>query len=726
MLIYFIFKIDITAATFGHENTSFSAVILETNDAARRAIRSILDISMFIRTRQPTGQVFYLGSDPRKANFKGTDVGTSYVSARLKGGELLVKMQFNGTPEAYTVGGNKLDNGYNHLIEVVRNQTLVQVKLNGTEYFRKTLSSTGLLDAQVLYLGGPPPVIIPPVLENSQFATTILPNPAASILPNTGNSLGSGGISANSGIGTTNSEGFGIHSGEHKSTISSEDYFKGIIQDVKVSNGSHNMIVELYPLEEEDLALPPPFGTITIDRTAVLKGEVSDDLCRKKPCQHNAICHNTWNDYTCQCPNGYKGKDCQEIEFCQLIKCPGQSVCQNLDDGYECLTNITFQGNEIVPLKFTYHREHVPIDKTNQIDSDKSNLEPTIEIAYRTRTGGTLLYVGHNDTFFEIGVNQGQVTVTWKILDDSLGDTKRFSKDNSDTSGHEWSRIYLRAQNGKLEGGWKGWESMVVDPSPAFSADIDVEAFRDLLTSGAPIYLGGMPLSSQISTNAPTFVKNTENSNILTTTMMDTVATSTDTSRRQGISSQQGLQFKGCLGEARIGNLLLPYFTKESIYPRTDKIYVRPRKQFQLNSTKPAEGCILCFDTECMNGGHCRSPKEDFACACANGYDGDDCSHDIDECALNQCQNNATCTDKVADFICNCLPGYEGRYCEQDIDECASQPCHNAGKCVNLIAAFECECTEDYAGPQCDTLKQVTCDNKPCHNGSTCVDGFSK
>lgn len=34
--------------------------------------------------------------------------------------------------------------------------TLVQVKLNGTEYFRKTISATGSLDAQVMYLGGEP------------------------------------------------------------------------------------------------------------------------------------------------------------------------------------------------------------------------------------------------------------------------------------------------------------------------------------------------------------------------------------------------------------------------------------------------------------------------------------------------------------------------------------------------------------------------------------------
>ncbi|XP_037806370.1 protein crumbs isoform X4 [Lucilia sericata] len=640
-------KYNITAATFGHENTSHSAVKVETNDAARRAIRSVLDISMFIRTRQPTGQVFYLGSDPRKTASKGADSGSSYVAAKLQGGELLVKMQFNGTPEAYTVGGNKLDNGYNHLIEVVRNQTLVQVKLNGTEYFRKTLSSTGLLDAQVLYLGGPAPTS-----PNSETTATVVP---------------------------------GSEVGTEYSTVKPEDYFKGIIQDVKVSNGSHTMIVELYPLEEEEIALPPPFGVITIDRSSVLKGEVSDDLCRKNPCRHNAECRNTWNDYTCKCPNGYKGKDCQEIEFCQLVTCPGSSVCQNLDDGYECLTNITFRGNEKAPLAFTFFKEQIN-------DELKPKLKPVIEIAYRTRAGGTLLYVENHHSFFEIGVNQGLVTVTWKFNQDSLGDTKRFSRDNSD--GIEWSRIYLRAHNGKLEGGWKGWESMV-DPSPAFSADIDMNAFQDLISSGEAVYLGGMPVVSQ------------------------------NPQARATVSSQQGSQFKGCLGEARVGDLLLPYFTNEEMYPRTENVSVQPQIQFRLNSTRPDEGCILCFKSDCKNGGTCSSPTEDYTCTCLPGYDGDDCSNDIDECATATCENNSTCIDKVADFLCDCLPGYDGRFCENNIDECASQPCHNGGNCTDLIAAFHCDCTDDYAGPQCDILKQVTCENQPCKNNSTCQDGFN-
>jgi len=177
-------------------------------------------------------------------------------------------------------------------IEVVRNQTLVQVKLNGTEYFRKTLSTTGLLDAQVLYLGGPAPT-----RESLLGATT---EPGLAAVPGAGVPIEDTTVP--------------------KEADDSRDYFKGIIQDVKVSNGSLNLIVEMYSLNVTDVQVnAKPLGAVTIDRASVLPGEVSDDLCRKNPCRHNAECRNTWNDYSCKCPNGYKGKDCQEIEFCQLV-----------------------------------------------------------------------------------------------------------------------------------------------------------------------------------------------------------------------------------------------------------------------------------------------------------------------------------------------------------------------------------------------------------------------
>ena len=57
------------------------------------------------------------------------------------------------------------------------------------------------------------------------------------------------------------------------------------------------------------------------------------------------------------------------------------------------------------------------------------------------------------------------------------------------------------------------------------------------------------------------------------------------------IGTDKGAMFKGCLGETRVGNMLLPYFTHSEMYPEN----FRPRPHFQLNSTKPEEGCILCF-----------------------------------------------------------------------------------------------------------------------------------
>lgn len=40
------------------------------------------------------------------------------MGASLSNGELLVHLRFNQTPENYTVGGTRLDNGHLHLIEV--------------------------------------------------------------------------------------------------------------------------------------------------------------------------------------------------------------------------------------------------------------------------------------------------------------------------------------------------------------------------------------------------------------------------------------------------------------------------------------------------------------------------------------------------------------------------------------------------------------------------------
>lgn len=179
--------------------------------------------------------------------------------------------------------------------------------------------------------------------------------------------------------------------------------------------------------------------------------------------------------------------------------------------------------------------------------------------------------------------------------------------------------------------------------------------------------------------------------------------------------------YQGCIGEARIGGLLLSYFSHSSMYIDS----FTPRDHFELETIEPSEGCILCFAAECKNDGFCKNETENYSCECPAGYAEDDCSSNIDECLTAECTNNSTCLDGIAKYTCLCLPGYDGILCEMEINECQSNPCHNGGTCTDLLANFTCECTDDYAGQQCDVLRLVTCENLPCRNGSTCVDGFN-
>lgn len=92
------------------------------------------------------------------------------------------------------------------------------------------------------------------------------------------------------------------------------------------------------------------------------------------------------------------------------------------------------------------------------------------------------------------------------------------------------------------------------------------------------------------------------------------------------------------------------------------KVKDYPEKYFSLmsNDKNKTIGCILCNSKDCLNDAKCEAPQESFSCQCPEGFAGDDCAIDIDECEMNQCKNNATCIDKVGKYECECQVGYEG------------------------------------------------------------------
>ncbi|XP_026828708.1 protein crumbs isoform X3 [Ooceraea biroi] len=651
---------NMTAATFSYENITNGYVTVRVSDAARRTVSSVADISMFIRTRESRGDIFYLGTEPDP---QGDPKEKTYIAAQLEGGELLVRIQFNGT-EAYTVGGVKLNDGNNHLIQVARNVTLVQVKINGTEYFRKTISATGDLNVTILYLGGLP--------QASRY------------------------------IRQVDSRQMEVHQ-------SPQVNFKGVIQDVQISNGTRTMVVEFFPLKAHDIPTLIQFGNVSFDHEKVLEGVVSDDVCVSSPCNHNGTCHVTWNDFRCQCPRGYTGKTCQEMEFCQLQDCPSGSRCQNLDDGYECIANATFDG---VSTAFTY-----VYDRTDGTANASDSALDTIEITYRSNTGGTLLHMAPHvgDQHFTVSVLKDTITVSWR-LDLENEDLVTFSKAQPDGN---WTSLLIRLNNNSVECGFTN----PTEESFRVSSNFNFRLWYDLLVTGT-VTLGG--LSSVLSDRHSyvTVGSKQERRNGIEGNSVDYNEHRLTTAVPPH-SMMSGEPFKGCLGEVRIGSMLLHYFTYEEVYQNAN---FTPLEFLALQGKDNAThrnniGCQLCFDTDCKNDGYCFDKANSYVCECPAGYAEDDCSFNIDECVDNKCQNGATCVDGIANYTCVCNNGWQGWLCDSDINECVTlSPCQHDGVCVNLPGLFRCECPDQFTGQLCESFRLITCENEPCKNSATCVD----
>uniref|UniRef100_A0AAA9SSD9 Protein crumbs homolog 1 n=1 Tax=Bos taurus TaxID=9913 RepID=A0AAA9SSD9_BOVIN len=66
------------------------------------------------------------------------------------------------------------------------------------------------------------------------------------------------------------------------------------------------------------------------------------------------------------------------------------------------------------------------------------------------------------------------------------------------------------------------------------------------------------------------------------------------------------------------------------------------------------------------------------------------------------CYNGGNCTAFQGEMKCACGPGFTGERCDKDIDECASDPCLHGGRCHDLLNGFRCVCALAFAGPRCE------------------------
>lgn len=70
------------------------------------------------------------------------------------------------------------------------------------------------------------------------------------------------------------------------------------------------------------------------------------------------------------------------------------------------------------------------------------------------------------------------------------------------------------------------------------------------------------------------------------------------------------------------------------------------------------------------------------------------CTEDVDECQLqpNACHNGGTCFNTLGGHSCVCVNGWTGESCSQNIDDCATAVCFHGATCHDRVASFYCAC----------------------------------
>ncbi|CAG7820206.1 unnamed protein product [Allacma fusca] len=673
---------EYTPGTFGHENTTTSIAEVKISPDVSRKFSNSFDVSMFVRTRESRGTIFFLGDESRENGL--------FLEAQVEeDGQLGVVSKLDEVKEeTYTVGGVQINDGASYLINVQKEKGLVKININGTEHFRKSVKEKVQFHPTIMFIGG----VVPNSSEMGDTGdfedSTLVPGEIAPTrLPITSSYL-----------------------------LRRMKPFKGVIQDVRVnlsstdvvpSAASHDhFVVEFFPLQNASAySMGQPLGEV-IFHGEVLEGIQSDNNCASNPCLNGGTCTVTWNDFQCICTEGvYDGKTCDIQLRCAMVTCPNGSICRNIGSvGFECVADYSLDGTGKVSPHYQL--------RSNDLEHLKF---ANVSFRYRSRHGGSILYLATRNASFRAAI---EYESEGSNLDGSPNITS-FVSVYVNTR-----RSYIKIENA-LDGDWHNI-TLGFDPDHSLNLVFDKQSKMKMVKESTPDLFNEIVLQPDAQIVVGSYVREGSQYDVHTDDL------SFNSGSVHHPESLHEAFFRGCLSDIKIGEHMLPFVSQEDLNKTNPEnlalVQVTAPTAFYMETGSqlaPTLGCVLCYGKECLNEGTCKDPSNDYDCTCSPGYNGSLCGTNIDECVGNLCTEGSICVDGIANYTCDCKEGYNGWLCDTDVDECEGSPCKNEGICTNLMASegfYRCNCTDDFVGVNCERRKYSTCQNgnEPCENGATC------
>ncbi|XP_044218713.1 protein crumbs homolog 1-like [Thunnus albacares] len=449
--------------------------------------------------------------------------------------------------------------------------------------------------------------------------------------------------------------------------------FKGCLQDIRLDHKhlftvNHAEGVEVYQTSAEENVLP---------------GCQSDNTCKDEPCSNGGQCRVTWNDFKCDCSINYSGRLCETRLWCVDNPCLDGVQCVDLQDGYECLTEATFQDNAL------------------QYVANGSLLSPVTDITMDIRTrdeNGVLLRASSGAEVFCFGLLNSTLLV--KLDSGASAELLAFTSDRIIADG-VWHRIQLTMVDPSqslsrwrltVDGGRAGG-SYGVGGNLNFLNDTKIWLAEKFTGCLGEVRVGGVYLPLVNVPDAPQM---------------------SHFSRLGGHEPIIGCQgapicdSQPCLNEGVCQDQFNEF-----------NCSCTPGWEGELCETEINE----CSSDPCVHG-TCKDLLSDYQCDCKPGYMGKDCQDEVDDCLEFSCVNGGTCVETMETHTCSCPPGYNGKRCQWRFPPVAcdaNTECLNGGVCIGGDSGGNCTCKPGYIGARCET-EIDECESSPCLNGATCLD----